>query len=707
MRPFRLILSLLALTVCCIAAATNFPHANKCNPQLLAWLQQHPATQSKSFSSPPFETTNLCLQTTQLQHTLRALKQLGLTPLELTDHSLVVNVPTNKIPQVAAIETVKRIEGKRRYHLHLDKARVSVDADRVHKGEDLQTPFTGKGVIIGVIDQGFQFDHAAFRPTPDSTRIVEAWWYRNGGYGEKIDSITATVHDTTNDCHATHVMAIAAGGSVNGKVDKYGIAPDAELVAISSLYLEDADILMGSRHVIDHAKQQGKPWVINMSLGSYIHEHDGTNWLEKEMDALASEGGHFVASSGNSGNAPVHASFTATSAQDETFFLLTPSSASYFEMFLTSTNSAGFEVCPYLFNTSTGLLLPISEELLKSSNTFIQAGVQSSNQKYGAYLCFYPKKLFAKQYAENYILALGVKPSAAGQTIHGWVDGDATSFTSEFSNFPRPRAAEDNYYTISSPAIARSAIAVGSYSTRQAWITLNNHVYRYSSDFTEGALSGFSSKGPTLDNTLLKPEVCAPGEVIISAYNEYSSTFQDERLLTDTVIFDNHLYYYGVMQGTSMSAPVVTGALALWLQAKPDLTHEQVLSILAQSSAPFSDQTAGQWMPEYGFGKLNVYEGLKCVLALPPTGIQNVLDTPAEPTFLVQGKQAKVLFSQASPTVHIQMISADGKVCASLQLAHVARGQEVVCPFHDLAPGVYILQVQTDKVRISKKVTVF
>ncbi|MBT5438962.1 MAG: S8 family serine peptidase, partial [Flavobacteriales bacterium] len=57
-----------------------------------------------------------------------------------------------------------------------DSAVVQHKADQVHAGfGGLDTSYTGKGVIIGIVDQGIDFNHPDFQNTDGSTRVLRYW----------------------------------------------------------------------------------------------------------------------------------------------------------------------------------------------------------------------------------------------------------------------------------------------------------------------------------------------------------------------------------------------------------------------------------------------------------------------------------------------------------------------------------------------------
>jgi len=87
---------------------------------------------------------------------------------------------------------------------------------------------------------------------------------------------------------------------------------------------------------------------------------------------------------------------------------------------------------------------------------------------------------------------------------------------------------------------------------------------------------------------------------------------------------------YGVMQGTSMAAPHVTGAVALLLSLNPNLTPQQVQDILQQSA---DDLGASGKDPIYGYGRVNLKKAVDLVNGTtPPASSPLPTQGPTSPT---------------------------------------------------------------------------
>ena len=81
---------------------------------------------------------------------------------------------------------------------------------------------------------------------------------------------------------------------------------------------------------------------------------------------------------------------------------------------------------------------------------------------------------------------------------------------------------------------------------------------------------------------------------------------------------------YGYMQGTSMSAPLVAGIVAAWLQAYPKLSPEQLLEIVKKSSRTdsFTGMLPTDGSPYWGHGKIDAVAGVRECQDL--TGIRDI-----------------------------------------------------------------------------------
>ena len=70
-------------------------------------------------------------------------------------------------------------------------------------------------------------------------------------------------------------------------------------------------------------------------------------------------------------------------------------------------------------------------------------------------------------------------------------------------------------------------------------------------------------------------------------------------------------YPYGAMSGTSMSCPTVSGIIALWLQADPTLTLDEIKEVLAATSR--NDEFTAASPIKWGYGKIDAAAGIEYI----------------------------------------------------------------------------------------------
>ena len=238
---------------------------------------------------------------------------------------------------------VLRAELSRQATPSLDQARSETFVNQVQSGESLVSPFTGRGVVLGFVDSGFDVAHPAFRSAEgDTLRIVRFWNQMNDRLLTTRESILAEGTDNTEQTHGTHVAGIAGGGyfgpvqtSATTSLDRnpyYGVAYDARLVMVGST-LEDTDILNGIQYIFSYADSIGCPAVVNISLNTSYGPHDGTSLFDQAIDALVGKGHILVGSIGNDAKNKAHASMelTDSSTPVRTYFKPTGYESNTFE----------------------------------------------------------------------------------------------------------------------------------------------------------------------------------------------------------------------------------------------------------------------------------------------------------------------------------------------------------------------------------------
>ena len=247
---------------------------------------------------------------------INALRKSGVIINCEFDDFVTAQVPLSILDKVTEIRGVKGLEISKLIELCTDSTLSKTHAGQVLNGTEYGLPqaYDGSGVIIGIIDCGFDYQHIAFRKAEDTNvrRIVRVYDPENNtGHvvrigdnvlpgsvfmGEQIDTLTTD----DKSSHGTHTASIAAGMHVNGYG---GMAPGAEIVLCSSRYLnvaiQETEVINCMKYIYAYADSVGKPCVVSVSVSTSSGPHDGNDRLSKAVANLTGPGRIFVIAAGN------------------------------------------------------------------------------------------------------------------------------------------------------------------------------------------------------------------------------------------------------------------------------------------------------------------------------------------------------------------------------------------------------------------------
>jgi len=158
-------------------------------------------------------------------------------------------IPIDSIIEISKSDLIKYIQIGEPAKPLMDAARAATWVDEVHSGTGLPQSYFGNGVVVGIIDIGFDYTHPNFYDGTGSNnyRIKRVWEQNatigtppNGySYGRELSTQTNILNaqaDTTVDSHGTHVTGIAAGAG-GGVGNTYsGVATQSDIVLVSSAY---------------------------------------------------------------------------------------------------------------------------------------------------------------------------------------------------------------------------------------------------------------------------------------------------------------------------------------------------------------------------------------------------------------------------------------------------------------------------------------
>ena len=542
------------------------------------------------------------------------------------------------------------------------KARYGTRVDSVHAGLDLPQAFHGEGVLIGVLDWGFDYTHPMFYDTAMTTSRIRAVWdqYRQAGpaplgydYGTEADTpetIQAMGSDTANvysySTHGTHVAGIAGGGGAG--VGLTGMAPAAEFL-FATLMVDEAAALDAFEWMAGVAEADGKRLVINNSWGlPQWGVPDGTGLSNQFIDDLSSEGVVFVSSNGNNGDSNFHIDHTFTGVGDTIrsrvqFYPLSanpnawgqnltlwgePGESFSAGFMLTQGVSSVVGTSP-MYHTADGPLVLDTIHVVNDDTLIYDIAMEAAHPNNGRPF------LQMRIHKGSSNLAVVLQATAESGRVHAWnhthLSNNVGNWGQNFQAAQSTWLAGDPYYGIQQPACGHSVIAVGAYSSEYP-----------NSQGTEvgGSLANFSTYGPTLDERL-KPNVSAPGVNVESSL----SSFRDGSYsVTSQAEWAGTTYDFGKLSGTSMSSPATAGVVALMLEANPTLTPGDVRTILEWTAR--EDNDTGSLPAEgdlvWGHGKVTASQAVMASLGwISHVGLPYFPSAPDERTLLAYPNPAK------------------------------------------------------------------
>jgi subtilisin family serine protease len=439
--------------------------------------------------------------------------------------------------------------------------------------------------------------------------------------------------------HGTLVAACAASNGLQGLSAFRGVAPKATLLvarltSTGSDSIGNDELLRGVAFLFGRADAMGQPIVVNLSVGTDFGPHDGTTLWEQTLARYvgpAHAGRAIVAAAGNSGSivdTPVHQNVHISPDAPIRVPLVATAPVSDGGVQIWVAMHAGASLDVGLDGPDGTWITPVGGNDSAGKNTSdYAASIYNGSEARGSPVPAGSSGAVVvwqgRWPAGTYYVTLSGSGTA---DLYEQGTGDASAAGAVgWSNGVRDA-------TINLPATHPAILGVGCTINKPSWTSVHGTTLgpvvplldpagdmadpsRAGRDPLPGEPCWFSSAGPTLTG-LQKPELMAPGAAIVGALSQQAVPPAMASIFTNsgcppsvsTSTSDPTCQEidakHAVSFGTSFSAPLVAGAVAVLLQHDPTLTQDRVVAALQggahplRGPAPFNDQS--------GAGELDV-----------------------------------------------------------------------------------------------------
>lgn len=636
------------------------------------------------------------------------------------------------------IKNINMINNRQSYPT-MDLAQEITNVSELHDGVEIESdiiPFTGKDVLIGIVDGGIQPSHIAFTNKFGNTRIKKFIMTESSNEsesGEFISSIYDTPEsiitaptDTACVGHGTHTASSAAGLHIN---QFGGIAPEADLIltTMGNKLYED-EIMYGIHSAFQYADSVGKPIVVSLSLGSALGPQDGTGIVTDYMQEINPYGNIICFSAGNDGNSslslqqnfksnpkPLYSAFARTNYG-------TPAKELYAQLW--SDDDTELEFALHVINIKT-------QEILFSTDYF---SISETGERLAEGMIIFATNhedtLLYPQFAdffEGYIIIASGNYAPNGryvseiQASFSNIDTQseyALAFSAKSDNGANMTAIA-NYQkcffksyglkdfttgnslnSISDYCTSPYVVSVGAWNGRLKWTDINSVEHTLNQDYYNiyNGVANYSSYGKNRfnGNTNL-PHVLAPGTEVIAAIPNNINN-KSERCFAQTI--DDTTYYWGNKTGTSMACPIAAGVIALWLEAKNDLTRDQIIEIIESTST--IDNYIRYDTNKIGSGKIDAYAGLKYIFTKFCNIDNNTLNNDCKLIARhITDDKLEIVISKPVNDAKLRIYSIDGTNI----YANKFSGSQIVID-KPKSSGIYILQLKTTSITLTHKILI-
>lgn len=515
---------------------------------------------------------------------------LVLSEYTTTINALAVKASPDDIKLLANAPGVKRITRSKLYEPQMNKSH-----DIINTGAAWKAGLDGTGVKVAVIDSGIDQDHPFLRSStlkmpsgfPKTDKFNWQKFTSNKVIVAKVFSPNAKATPEAKDSHGTHVAGTIAGAS--GYVDPSNLAHTPLSGVAPNVYLGNYNVFpcketskcrtssASVASAIEEAVNDGMD-VANLSLGSSATP--GMDLLVDVVNGASQAGMTMVISAGNRGpdTATIGSPGTAESA-------ITVGSVNNSHFFgLTIDAVAGKE------KRSLAVALSQPGGQLKRRSAAASLAVIDEDQRDGC------KPLTENLKGKVALLKRGGGCTFTDKATNAMNAGArGVILVNNTDGTPSTMSVED---TVKIPMVMVNNVD-------GAWlmdkgdkikVTMRSGEMHEFDSIDAGKVSSFSSRGPSIYNKL-KPDVAAVGA------NVYSSVPGGG---------------FESFNGTSMSAPHVTGAVALLLQSHPDWEPQDIKAALMGTAV----DAVGETLPvEVGAGVINVGNALSPIAMSYPSSL--------------------------------------------------------------------------------------